>query len=191
MRLLGLMLLSFAAVASGAFAPRAEARTYVVDSDTYAAIAYSPSTGDYGYAYGYSSRWAAERAVLDRCQADDARVVCWVQGGFCALALGDDPERWGVGWSYGNGGSTAEAKGNALEECQARTTGARVVLLLLSDGQLIREAQSKEPASKLAGGTRIGVQEPGARVLGVSSIRLLPRFLRCAGASACSSFRTS
>ena len=104
------------------------------------------------YAYGYYSRWAAERAGRSTAVRRTMHALsAGCKAGFIALALGDDPEHWGVGWSYGNGGSTAEAKGNALEECQARTTGTRVVLLLLSDGQLIREAQSKEPASKLAG----------------------------------------
>ncbi len=135
------MLLASTLVATVGLASAAQARTYVVDPNSYAAIAYSPKTGEISYAYGYYSRGAAEREALRRCDADDARIVCWVNAGFCALAVGDDSECWGIGYSYGNGGSTGEAKDNALTECRARTTGARVVVLLLSDGQLIHDVR--------------------------------------------------
>ena len=46
-----------------------------IDFNTYAAIAYSPSTGAYGYAYNYWSRYSAEREALRRCAAEDAEIV--------------------------------------------------------------------------------------------------------------------
>lgn len=115
--------------------PAAGADVIDIDEDSYAAIAYSPSTGQYRCAYNYGSRGAAERAAVAACKASDARIVCWVNNGFCALALGDERGCWGVGWSYGDGASTREATGNALEECRKRTSGARIVLCLSSDGQ--------------------------------------------------------
>lgn len=122
-----------------AFVLRARAESLDVDSSSYAAVAYSPSTGEYTYSYNYGSRGSAERAALDRCDEPDARIVCWVNRGFCALALGDDKSTWGTGWSYGDGASTAEAKSRALQECRDRTTGAHIVLCLVSDGQYIEE----------------------------------------------------
>src|ERR1700733_9615979 len=41
----------------------------VFDGDTYAAIAYSPSTGKWGYGYNYGTRGGAERAALRTCNA--------------------------------------------------------------------------------------------------------------------------
>ena len=114
-----------------------EARTIRADevipnSNTYAAIAYSPATGNYGYGYNYGTRFDAEAAALRHCKAEDARIVTWVNNGFCALALGDDKSTWGVGWRYGPGASNADAKRTALNECAKRTTNARIVLCVSS-----------------------------------------------------------
>lgn len=124
-----------------------QARTIEVDPQTYAAVAYSPSTGEFRYSHGYRTRASAERAALDLCDAPDARIVCWVNDGFCALALGDDKQFWGTGWSYGSGASSMEAKEFALEECRKRTTNARVVLYLVSDGQYVFE-QTTAPSNR-------------------------------------------
>jgi hypothetical protein len=139
-----LLLASVAFASSSLVAHCRAAGTIEVDPDSYAAVAYSPSTGEVRYACGYFSRASAEQAALDRCDAPDARIVCWVNHGFCALALGDDKEYWGTGWSYGSGASTIEAKEFALEECRKRTTNARIVLYLVSDGQYVYELR---PAS--------------------------------------------
>jgi len=131
----GILLLAMAAV----FAPAASAQSLHVSSDSYAAIAYSPETGFFGYSYNDGSRWAAEKAALKRCQGSDARIVCWVNRGFCVLALGDDKSCWGAGWSYGDGASNTEAINRALTECRRRTTGARLILCLVSDGQYVEK----------------------------------------------------
>ena len=59
-------LIVLAAVALAALArPASTARAdVVINSDTYAAIAYSPSTGDVGYAWDCGSRARAERLAL-------------------------------------------------------------------------------------------------------------------------------
>jgi hypothetical protein len=107
----------------------------VYDGDTYAAIAYSPTTGKYGYAYNHGSRWAAQTAALRSCKADDARIVTWVHNGFCALALGDDVSAWGIGYSYGDGATNTYAKQRALHECSKRTNGAGIVVCICSVGR--------------------------------------------------------
>ncbi|HEV3142597.1 MAG TPA: DUF4189 domain-containing protein [Gemmataceae bacterium] len=96
------------------------------DGDSYAAIAYSPKTAKFGIGYNYGTRAAAEKEAMKQCEADDAKIVVWVHNGFCALALGDDKSVWGVGWSYGDGARTREAKSFALEECNKRTKNAEI-----------------------------------------------------------------
>src|SRR5262245_35073478 len=91
--------------------------------DTYAAIAYSTSTGRVGHGYGQPSRAAAEDTALANCGAGDAKVVVWVRNGWCALALGDDREAYGYGW---DNSSKARAQTVALAECRRRTTNCYV-----------------------------------------------------------------
>ena len=99
--------------------------------DTYAAIAYSPKTGKYGYAYGQSTRDIAEGIAKRHCKVDDARVVTWVHNGWCALAVGEKGT-YGVGWSYGNGATNRNAKENAIDECKKRSKTARLLLCVCS-----------------------------------------------------------
>jgi hypothetical protein len=54
--------------------------------DLFAAIAYSPTTGKYGYAKRQNTRAAAEKLALRNCGAADATIVVWVRDGWCALA---------------------------------------------------------------------------------------------------------
>lgn len=110
----------------------ARADVIYFDGDTYAAIAYSPSTGKYGWANGYGTRTGAESAALNNCKYSDARIVTWVHNGFCALALGDDKSRWGIGYSYGDGATNTYARNRAVEECRKRTSNAHAVLVICS-----------------------------------------------------------
>ena len=117
-----------------------------IDPDSVAAIAYSPSTGEFGYAYNYEDRESAEKAALKNCSPKDARIVCWVKSGFCALALGDDKSAWGTGYQYDNGSNNTDAMDTAVAECKKRTTGAHVVLCLSSDGQYIYKPKPRTAA---------------------------------------------
>ena len=64
----------------------------------YAAIAYSPSTGSFGYSYECDSQYQAERIAISKCSGSDARVEVWVSNGWVALAC-NDRGQWGTGWS--------------------------------------------------------------------------------------------
>ncbi|QDU25645.1 hypothetical protein ETAA8_07150 [Anatilimnocola aggregata] len=110
-----------------------------VSNTSYAAVAYAPSTGNYRYAYNYGSRFSAEQAALRQMTEKDAKIVCWVNRGFCALALGDEAGSYGTGWTFGDEAGNAEAMETALKNCRERTKGARIVLCLVSDGQYIYE----------------------------------------------------
>lgn len=113
-------------------------QTIEINRYSFGAIAYSPSTGKFGYSYNYRNRATAEKVALQNCRAADARVVGWVNAGFLALALGSDKSCWGIGWSHGSGSSNTEAKDEALEDCRTQNcAGAHVALALSSDGQYV------------------------------------------------------
>jgi hypothetical protein len=114
-----------------------EHKTITISERSFAAIAYSPSTGKYGYAYDRSSRKSAEDGALKDCDAPDATIACWVNRGFCALGLGGDKSCYGAGWSYGSGASTDPAGDQALAECKKCSSGGSIWLALSSDGQYV------------------------------------------------------
>lgn len=92
------------------------------------AIAYSQSTGNFGYQTGGGRN--APYMALKRCNASDAKIIaqkfdCWM-----ALALGDDKSAYG--WGYG--GNRIDAERNALEECRKRTTHAKIVASFCTNG---------------------------------------------------------
>ena len=112
-----------------------------IDDDSYAAIAYSPATGEYAYAYNYGSRGAAERAALANCKETDAKVVGWVKAGWLALAVGDN-KAYGVAWEYGEGAANVTAKKRALKELADRG-GKTTVLICVCSGNVEPEVIRK------------------------------------------------
>ena len=62
MKTLNTAIVLSALVLAGLVASPARAGTVEIDPDACAAVAYSPSTGKYGYAWNYWNRAAAERA---------------------------------------------------------------------------------------------------------------------------------
>jgi hypothetical protein len=111
--LLVLSLLTFAGLNVSASAARAEVQ---IDFGTYAAVAYSPSTGKFGYAWNWRSRGKAEAVALANCKAADAKVVGWVKAGWLVLAVSDD-NSYGVGYSFGRGAANTDAMHQALADC--------------------------------------------------------------------------
>jgi hypothetical protein len=90
--------------------------------DYYAAIAYSPSTGNTGWSYGYSSQDSAQAMALQKCNASDARIAVCVRNGYCALAKGNGP-----GYFYGWASTQSQAELNAVTRCAAKMSGAHIV----------------------------------------------------------------
>jgi hypothetical protein len=95
-------------------------------ADSYAAIAYSPRTGAYGYSYDYSSRSQAERAALNRCRGNDARVVVWVKNGWAAVARSRNGS-WATGWS-----SRSKSRARYLARRNVRGGGGRNLVWVYS-----------------------------------------------------------
>jgi serine/threonine-protein kinase len=66
--------------------------------DDFGAIAYSPSTGYYGYSYGKDCEATAENVALRNCNGPDRQVVVWVANGYAALAVNNNGG-YGAAWS--------------------------------------------------------------------------------------------
>jgi serine/threonine-protein kinase len=97
-------------------------------ADRYAAIAFSPSTGAYGYGYGFTSLTEAKNRAVKECDGADAVVVGSARNGYVALALGDATDAYGVGWAS----TAASAQAIALAKCRARTTGCYIAVTVFS-----------------------------------------------------------
>jgi serine/threonine-protein kinase len=91
----------------------------------YGAIAYSPSTRAYGWAYDYASRGGAKERALAQCQrhadANDCVVPVWFRNACGALAIGADG--YGTGW----GVSRKLAESYAIQSCGRYSDGCSVV----------------------------------------------------------------
>ncbi len=94
----------------------------------WAAFAYSPSTGKYGYTYGWLAQSNAKRAALKNCKAVDAKLIAVVGNYYLALAKGDDETVYGYGYST----DAADAKAIALRECRKRTSNCYIAFCVHS-----------------------------------------------------------
>jgi hypothetical protein len=93
-------------------------------ANRFAAIAYSPLTGRYGYATGAGCLADADVLALANCRAPDAQIWAWVENGWVALAR----SREGLFVTYGvSTRSLAEAEAIALRGCAQ--TGCPGVIL--------------------------------------------------------------
>jgi len=93
--------------------------------DTYAAIAYSESSGRYGYSYGYGNRAGAEDRAITECKADDAKVVIWCRNAYAALAVSDEG-------AYGYAWATTERQAKAIASQKCRDFGGVNVRIAVS-----------------------------------------------------------
>ncbi len=109
----------------------AQAKAVEIYYDSYGAVAYSPSTGAFGYAWDCGSRGMAEQVALSNCPASDARIVGWVQDGWLVLAIGEN-NSYGVGWEYGDGAYNGDAAQTAIDECLSHGDHVRVIVCLFS-----------------------------------------------------------
>ena len=123
--------LSLAIVFSGTLQDRcAEASFYF---GRYAAIAYSTTTGDYGYAWDHSSLGSAKAAALNNCKAEDAEIVGWVCDGWLVLAIGEEYS-YGVAWEYGDGATNTVAAARAKANLASYNERLTTLICLCSSG---------------------------------------------------------
>jgi len=79
----------------------------------YGAIAFSTSTGAWGWSNDYSSVSEAQNAAMNSCGKPDCQAVVWFKNNCGALAVGKG-NCWGTGWAD----SRAEAERLALNSCR-------------------------------------------------------------------------
>lgn len=98
------------------------------EQNTFAAIAYSQTTGKWGYAYDRSIANLVRKSAIKNSKAEDAKVVVVAGNMWCALALGEDKSVYGVG----TGGSADIASRLALRAAKERTTKCSVAICVHS-----------------------------------------------------------
>ena len=93
--------------------------------DAFGAIAYSPSTGAYGYSYDFPSRAAAEAGAFNDCSKHNSgcQVVLWFKNACGSLAVGANGG-WGTAWAA----SRKLADKQAVGQCSRNDQGCRPVV---------------------------------------------------------------
>lgn len=97
-----------------------------IASECFAAIAYSPKTGKYGYSYAKRSQSAAYKSALSYCTEADAKVVGWAKNCYCALAESAE------GYGFGYADTANEARQRALKDCPQKSSAPKVVICVFS-----------------------------------------------------------
>ena len=91
-------------------------------NDRYAAVAYSPSTGSYGYGNGYTTKSAAIARARRECGEPDA-VAKWARNAWVALAVSRNGG-YGSGWAT----TAAKARQLAVKSCLQHNADAKVLV---------------------------------------------------------------
>lgn len=96
--------------------------------DRYAAVAFSPSTGLYGYGNGYATKDEAIEKAVQECGGRDA-ITRWARNSWLALAISDRTSA-GYGWGSGWAETASEAREIARDKCLEKNDEARVVVCI-------------------------------------------------------------
>jgi hypothetical protein len=91
-------------------------------ADGFGSIAYSQSTGNYGWSYGKCNRSEAAASATSTCGVGDCRSLAWEHNECVALSTGPDGR---YGWAWNSDVGTAES--NALAQCGFNCVVARWV----------------------------------------------------------------
>jgi hypothetical protein len=113
---------------------------------TYAAIAYSPSTGAFGSARECRTLAEAEHIALSGCNEPDAKIVIWAHKAWCALAVADDRS---YGYSWGRSAEAVEQA--ALTHCrQFAKTPCHVAVVVFAGSAVDRGGVVLSPGAGAA-----------------------------------------
>lgn len=98
--------------------------------DLFGALAYSSSTGSFGWSTGFNTRRAAEREALGNCgdQANDCEIATYFQNACGSIAAGSNGG-WGADWADHMG----EAERKAMRICRKNDTGCSIVVTKCAD----------------------------------------------------------
>jgi hypothetical protein len=119
----------------GMFSAPATADTHLINPTRYAAVAYSEKTGNFGCGYNFSSRFAAEREAISQCNADDAKVLTWVQFGWIALVIAEDGA-YGYDEVFGHGVTKGAAVDKAMRQLRKHTTAKVKTIFIVCSGDV-------------------------------------------------------
>lgn len=108
------------------------------DEPRYAALAYSDSTGAYGYAHGYESREEAEQEAIRRCNQSDARVLTWARNQWICLVRAPNSA-----YGFSSQPTEEEAQREALRHCNDRGGGCQVLVLVYSHHNALKPGRIK------------------------------------------------
>ena len=89
---------------------------------SFAAIAYSPWTGNTGISWGQPTLGHAQSVALGYCASPDCHIAAWVNRGCTALAAGWNRQ---YGWAYGP--NLWDVQNRALLYCGRTSYGCRVI----------------------------------------------------------------
>lgn len=94
-----------------------------VSADNFGAIAFSKSTGAYGFSYDHQSRRDAEAGAMNECRSRSrgCAVAIWFKNACGSVATG--PNGWGSAWA----GSRGNAEQAALVNCSKHTRNCKVL----------------------------------------------------------------
>lgn len=94
-----------------------------VAADKFGAIAFSKSTGAYGFSYDHQSRRDAEARAMSECKSRSrgCMIGIWFKNACGSVALGTNG--WGSAWA----GSRGNAEGAAVANCSKHTGNCRVL----------------------------------------------------------------
>lgn len=92
-------------------------------ADNFGAIAYSNTTGAYGYSYDHRSRGSAEVRAMSECRARGrgCKVAIWFKNACGSVAAGSNG--WGSAWAS----TRRDAERAAIRNCSRYTGGCRTV----------------------------------------------------------------
>jgi serine/threonine-protein kinase len=111
----------------------APAAAQTIDGTRYAAIAFSPKTGKWGFGYNHPSRASAERAALNKCPASDARVLTWARMGWIVLVIAEDGAH-GYAQVHGEGASLSAAMSKALAHLRKHSSSKVKTIVRVCSG---------------------------------------------------------
>jgi len=107
-----IMALAIMLVASGA-----------ASAEYFGAIAYSPTSGVYGFSYDHGSRRDAEARAISECRmrGRGCKIAIWFKNACGSVAVGSNG--WGTAWA----GTRRDAERAANRNCSRYTGGCRTL----------------------------------------------------------------
>ena len=107
-----------------------------LDPDKFGALAFSPKTGRYGFAWNHNSQANAEKAAIAELKdIDDAKSLTWVKFGWAALVISAD-KAYGYAIAQGEGATEGEAIEKAITQLRKYSKEKIATIVLVCSGDV-------------------------------------------------------